>query len=68
MRGVRLLVAVGTIAELGDLRRFEHPRKLMTYLGLVPRESSSGDSRRLGKITKCGNGRTRRLLVESAQT
>lgn len=68
MRGVRLLVAVGTIAELGDLRRFDHPRKLMAYLGLVPSESSSGDSRRLGKITKCGNGRARRLLIEGAQT
>lgn len=68
MRGVRMLVAVGTIAELGDLRRFDHPRKLMAYLGLVPSESSSGDKRRLGKITKCGNGRARRLLIEGAQT
>lgn len=66
MRGVRMLVAVGTIAELGDLRRFDHPRKLMAYLGLVPSESSSGDKRRLGSITKCGNGRARRLLVQSA--
>ena len=68
MRGVRLLVAVGTIAELGDLRRFDHPRKLMAYLGLVPSEHSSGDSRKQGKITKCGNGRARRLLIEGAQT
>lgn len=68
MRGVRMLVAVGTIAELGDLRRFDHPRKLMAYLGLVPSESSSGDKRRLGKITKCGNARARRLLIEGAQT
>lgn len=68
MRGVRMLVAVGTIAELGDLRRFDHPRKLMAYLGLVPSESSSGDKRRLGKLTKCGNGRARRLLIEGAQT
>ena len=68
MRGVRMLVAVGTIAELGDLRRFDHPRKLMAYLGLVPSESSSGDKRRLGKITKCGNSRARRLLIEGAQT
>ena len=68
MRGVRMLVAVGTIAELGDLRRFDHPRKLMAYLGLVPSENSSGDNRRLGKLTKCGNGRARRLLIEGAQT
>lgn len=66
MRGVRMLVAVGTIAELGDLQRFDHPRKLMAYLGLVPSESSSGDKRRQGKLTKCGNGRARRLLIESA--
>jgi transposase len=68
MRGIRFLVAVGTIAELGDLRRFDHPRKLMAYLGLVPKENSSGDNRKLGAITKCGNGRARRLLIEGAQT
>ena len=56
MRGVRQLVAIGTIAELGDLRRFDHPRKLMAYLGLVASESSSGEKRRQGKLTKCGNG------------
>ena len=68
MRGVRLLTAVGTIAELGDLTRFDHPRKLMSYLGLVPSESSSGPNRRLGGITKCGNSRARRLLVEGAHS
>ena len=68
MRGVRLLVAAWVIAELGDLRRFDHPRKLMSYLGLAPSEHSSGDTRKLGKITKCGNGRARRLLVEGAQS
>ena len=66
LRGVRLLVATGVIAELGDLTRFDHPRKLMSYLGLVPSEHSSGSKRRLGAITKCGNGRARRLLVEGA--
>lgn len=68
MRGVRLLVAVGVIAELGDLQRFDHPRKLMAYLGLVPGEHSSGGKRRLGAITKCGNARARRLLVEGAHS
>ncbi|RLV60874.1 IS110 family transposase [Parashewanella curva] len=68
MRGVRLLVAVGVIAELGDLNRFDHPRKLMSYLGLVPSEHSSGGHRRLGAITKCGNGRARRLLIEGAHS
>ncbi len=68
MRGVRLLVALGTIAELGDLRRFDHPRKLMAYLGLVPTESCSGSKTRRGSLTKCGNARARRLLVEGAHT
>lgn len=68
LRGVRLRVAVGVIAELGDLTRFDHPRKLMAYLGLVPSEHSSGDRRRQGSITKCGNGRARRLLVEGAHS
>jgi len=68
MRGVRLLVAVGVIAELGDLTRFDHPRKLMSYLGLVPSEHSSGGHRRQGSITKCGNGRARRLLIEGAHS
>jgi len=68
MRGVRLLVATGVVAELGDLTRFDHPRKLMSYLGLVPSEHSSGGSRKLGSITKCGNSRARRLLVEGAHT
>jgi transposase len=66
MRGVRILVATGVIAELGDLSRFDHPRKLMSYVGLTPSENSSGGSRRLGSITKCGNSRARRLLVEGA--
>ena len=66
MRGVRLRVAVGVIAELGDLTRFDHPRKLMAYVGLVPSEHSSGARQRKGAITKCGNGRARRLLVEGA--
>lgn len=66
MRGIKLIVAAGMVAELGDLTRFDHPRKLMSYLGLVPSEHSSGDTRRLGPITKCGNSRARRLLVEGA--
>lgn len=68
MRGIRLLVALGTVAELGDLRRFDHPRKLMSYLGLVPSENSSGQKRRQGSITKCGNSRARRLLIEGAHS
>jgi len=68
MRGVRMLVATGVVSELGDLTRFDHPRKLMSYLGLVPSEHSSGGKRHIGAITKCGNGRARRLLIEGAHT
>lgn len=68
MRGVKLLVAAGVIAELGDLSRFDCPGKLMAYLGLVPSEHSSGEHRRLGAITKCGNHRARRLLIEGAHS
>jgi transposase len=67
MRGVSIIVAVTTIAELGDLSRFEHPSKLMAYLGLVPSEHSSGESTKRGGITKTGNGHVRRVLVEAAQ-
>ena len=66
LRGVQLVTAATIMVEIGDLRRFENPRQLMGYLGLVPGERSTGDSvRRLG-ITKAGNGRVRRALVESA--
>lgn len=68
MRGVRLLVATGMIAELGGLTRFDHPRKLMSYLGLVPSEHSTGGNRKLGGITKTGNARARRLLIEGAHS
>jgi transposase len=66
LRGVDLVTAVGLVAEIGDLRRFEHPRKLMGYLGLVPSEASSGDRVRRGSITKTGNAHARRLLTEAA--
>lgn len=66
LRGVNLVTAVTVMSEVGDLRRFENPRQLMGYLGLVPGERSTGDTvRRLG-ITKAGNGRVRQALVESA--
>ena len=66
LRGVDLITAVTTLAELGDITRFESPRQLMGYLGLVPSEHSSGASRRQGGITRTGNGHVRRVLVESA--
>jgi transposase len=66
MRGVQFTTAVGMIAELGDLSRFEHPRQLMAWLGVTPSEHSSGDKRRQGSITKNGNSYARKLLVEAA--
>ena len=66
LRGVSLLVAVTTVAELGDLGRFKNPRQLMAYLGLVPSEHSSGEKIRRGGITKTGNGHVRRTLIEAA--
>jgi transposase len=66
LRGVDLVCAVTIIAELGDFRRFAHPRELMGYLGLVPSEHTSGSKRHLGGITKTGNGHVRRVLVEAA--
>lgn len=67
LRGVQFIVAVTTIAELGDLHRFDKPRQLMAYLGLVPSEDTSGDRRRLGSITKCGNTHARRAMIEAAK-
>ena len=67
LRGVSLIVATTMIAELGDPTRFEHPGKLMAFLGLVPSEHTSGQNRRQGVITKWGNGHARRVLVEAGQ-
>jgi transposase len=66
LRGVQCTVAVTIVAELGDLRRFDNPRQLMSYLGLTPSEYSSGERRRQGSITKTGNTHARRALVEGA--
>jgi transposase len=68
LRGVELVVAVTFAIEIGDIRRFDSPRQLMGYLGLVPSERSTGDNIRRGGITKAGNGRVRHMLVESAWT
>jgi transposase len=66
LRGVQFTVAVTLVAEMGDLTRFESPRELMKYLGLIPSEYSSGEHRRQGAITKAGNTHARRVLVEGA--
>lgn len=66
LRGISLVSAVVLAAELGDLRRFRKATELMGYLGLVPSEHSSGDSKRQGRITRTGNGHARRIAVEGA--
>ena len=66
LRGVSLITAMTTLAELGDITRFDSPKQLMAYLGLVPSEHSSGGSRRQGSITRTGNGHVRRVLTEAA--
>jgi transposase len=66
LRGIDLVSATTLLAEIGDLSRFQTPRELMAYLGLVPSEASTGDTVRRGPITKAGNRRARRTLVECA--
>jgi transposase len=66
LRGIDLISAVTFVAHIGDLSRFETPRQLMAYLGLVPSEHSSGGHTRRGGITKTGNNEARRTLIESA--
>jgi transposase len=66
LRGMALVVAATLVAELGDITRFANPRQLMSYLGLVPSEHSTGRTRRQGGITKAGNGAARRMLIEAA--
>jgi len=66
LRGVQLIPAATIVAELGDIRRFPHPRQLMCYTGLVPDEYSSG--KRVGRLstTKAGNTHFRRVVGEMA--
>jgi len=66
LRGVAQMTAATVVSELGSLTRFQTPRQLMGYSGLVPREYSSGNRTQRGSITKTGNAHLRRVLVESA--
>ncbi|MFH1964188.1 MAG: IS110 family transposase [Acidobacteriota bacterium] len=66
LRGVSLLVASTVLAEMGDLSRFDKASQLMSYLGLVPSEHSSGERIRRGHITKTGNSNARKALVGAA--
>jgi hypothetical protein len=67
MRGIDFISATAFLAEIGDLSRFRTPRELMAYLGLVPSEASTGDTVKRGPITKAGNRRARRILVDAPQ-
>lgn len=66
LRGVAKISAVTLVAELGQLSRFEHPRQLMGYAGIVSREHSSGERVRRGSISKAGNAHLRRIVTEAA--
>ena len=63
---MNVLTTVTVLAELGDLSRFDNPRELMSHVGLVTSEDSSGARRYQGGITETGNGHVRRVLVEAA--
>jgi transposase len=66
LKGIDYLTALSIVCEVGDFRRFGHAEAFMAYLGLVPREYSSGDKRRQGGITKSGNTHLRNMLIESS--
>jgi transposase len=66
LRGIDTLSAVGLCAEIGDFERFARAEQLMSYVGLVPSESTTGQQRRLGSITRTGSEHARRLLVEAS--
>ncbi len=68
LRGVAEISAITLVAEIGDFHRFHNPRQFMAWLGLVPREHSTGASVKRGSITKAGNTRARGMLVEGAWT
>jgi transposase len=65
-KGIDYIIALSVICEIGDFKRFASAKAFMSYLGLVPSESSSGRKRNQGGITKAGNGHLRRLLIEAA--
>jgi transposase len=67
MRGFRIIAAMIVVSELGNIHRFDHPRQLMAYVGLVGREDSSGEKKRQGAITKAGNSHLRWIFNECAQ-
>jgi transposase len=65
-RGIDTVTALTVVAELHGIERFQSPRELMAYVGLVPSEHSSSDRTRRGGITKAGNSHARRVLIEAS--
>src|SRR3546814_4626385 len=65
LRGIRLVSAATLVAEVGDLTRFDNPKQLMAYVGLVPSEHSSGARTKRGRITRAGNAQARTMLIEA---
>jgi len=66
--GIGLLTATALVAFIGDARRFKNARRFASYLGLTPKENSSGGKRRLGRISKAGNPYLRHLLIHGARS
>ena len=66
--GVGPITSLAFALTIGDVNRFKHSKQVSSYLGLIPREHSSGGKQRLGSISKQGNRFMRSLLVEAAQT
>jgi transposase len=66
LKGVGIYSAMVLVTEIGDIRRFGEAPRLMSYMGLVPGESSSGEKRRTKSITKAGNSRLRWVMAEMA--
>jgi transposase len=65
-RGFQRTAAMVLTSEIGNFTRFDHPKKLMSFLGVIPGEDSTGQTRRQGPITRCGNTHARWMLIESA--
>lgn len=66
--GVALVVSLSFIAAIDDPRRFDNAHQVQAYLGLVPSEYTTGGKRRLGRVTRCGSGVARRMLVQAAHS
>ena len=66
--GVGLLTSTALVGFIGDIQRFPSGRHLASYLGLTPREYSSGLKRNLGRISKRGDGYLRTLLIHGARS